>query len=161
MSGWSNLSNELFRMSHNVNQTIWASGTGRKSYSGAMQGKPVIIKSAKLKKNKKFHKAQKKNGKTKLEKSQEEFLISEEPRTEESGQNPRSDRLEQQAAQMRARSKELQTAEQDIASAAGSRAGIRVNNPEELQTAVLWAEILGDPVSVRRRKKRMNQYYGN
>jgi hypothetical protein len=30
-----------------------------------------------------------------------------------------------------------------------------------LQEAVVWAEILGDPVSIKRRKKRMGQIYGN
>lgn len=27
--------------------------------------------------------------------------------------------------------------------------------------AIVWSEILGDPVSVRRRKKRMERFYGN
>lgn len=32
---------------------------------------------------------------------------------------------------------------------------------EQLQDRVMWAEILGEPVSVKRRKKRMEQIYGN
>lgn len=34
-------------------------------------------------------------------------------------------------------------------------------NPEALRQAVFWAEVLGEPVSVKRRKKRVNQQYGN
>ncbi len=30
-----------------------------------------------------------------------------------------------------------------------------------LAEAVIWSEILGDPISVRRRKKRMERFYGN
>lgn len=36
-----------------------------------------------------------------------------------------------------------------------------VKNTVDLQQAVLWSEILGDPVSRKRRKKRVNQLYGN
>lgn len=32
---------------------------------------------------------------------------------------------------------------------------------EELQEAVIWAEILGEPLAKRRRRERMRQYYGN
>ena len=38
---------------------------------------------------------------------------------------------------------------------------VRTGNREELQKAILWSEILGEPVSKKRRRRRVNQYYGN
>lgn len=43
------------------------------------------------------------------------------------------------------------------------RVAAAVKEPEtiELQEAVLWAEILGEPVSKKRRRRRIEQIYGN
>lgn len=38
----------------------------------------------------------------------------------------------------------------------GIRAAVRTADAERMREAIVWSEILGEPVSVRRRKKRMN-----
>lgn len=38
---------------------------------------------------------------------------------------------------------------------------VRLENAMNLQEAVLWAEILGEPVSKKRRRERMEKVYGN
>lgn len=40
-------------------------------------------------------------------------------------------------------------------------AKVQMANTEQLQSHIIWAEILGEPVSVKRRKKRVEQLYGN
>lgn len=40
-------------------------------------------------------------------------------------------------------------------------AGANRLKPEQLGQAILWSEILGDPVFRKRRRKRMSQQYGN
>lgn len=57
------------------------------------------------------------------------------------------------------RSAAMQSGKKQTGKVAG--AGLQVKEPTSLQEAILWAEILGEPVSVRRRKKRVNQCYGN
>lgn len=42
-----------------------------------------------------------------------------------------------------------------------SPAGAYTKSAEELQEIILWSEILGEPAAVRRRKRKVNQYYGD
>lgn len=40
-------------------------------------------------------------------------------------------------------------------------ASVYTKSAEELQEIMLWSEILGEPAAVRRRKRKVNQQYGN
>ena len=39
--------------------------------------------------------------------------------------------------------------------------GFTPQNPEEMRQAIIWAELLGEPLAKKRRKQRMERYYGN
>lgn len=39
--------------------------------------------------------------------------------------------------------------------------GFPPRNPRELGQAIIWAELLGEPLAKKRRKQRMERYYGN
>lgn len=169
MSGWNSFSNDWSRMQLRMNHALWESGIGR--------GRPAAVNTLASVTKKKLKKL--KNGipedghqnDSEVWNSAAGEWMSEENHSEsrledmtemetdnqyqaDNGsdiQDGKKHRLEQQVAAIKTQSSWKE----------GIGEGYQVEDPAFLQRAIVWAEILGDPVSVRRRKKRVNQFYGN
>ena len=162
MKSWNVFSGDWSRMRYRMNQTLWESGGGRggSGLRGSMQA--VNTFAPKKKKKKKFKNGILEGLENDGQQSGAEVWSSDsedgfgdgapQKDTTRSVPDPKKGRLEQQAAAMQAG----KSAQQEV-----SGKEWQVKDPAALQEAIVWAEILDDPVSVKRRKRRVNQYYGD
>ena len=169
---WSKFSGSMFRTLQMMNQGTRYRGfragpTGFHAYSGnlfakeeRMKKKEKDVSGGKKKKNKK---KQEKSGKEKLNKEklldwEQGRMVNLEP---DDDQMPEAceDRSEKKTKAGMGRSEKKPKLSAGISEVSGKVPA--AEQPLNLQQAVLWSEILGEPVSMRRRKKRMNQFNGN
>ena len=184
MKSWNVFSGDWSRMRYGMNQNLWESGAGRGS--SGLSGRQAVKSFVPKKKNKKKFKngipeglendaqqmemdlseadmqenresgfQDKKKAYGKKEKRRNHPAASGDQQREnpvqQSTQNTKKSLLEQQAVAMKAGSLIEERAED----------GWQIKDPAALQEAIVWSEILGEPVSLKRRKRRVNQYYGD
>lgn len=164
---WGNLQDNLFSMQHRLNQSIWTSGIGRQSSGmGRMMVSNWDASGRKKKAKGKKDKMEKSLRKARVPQTDGEPDNTEEVQAggmeisqdSQSGNSHEVRKIQDEceAAFLESR-KNTEAARQKVVQEACKM----IPDAAELQKAILWSEILGDPVSVKRRKKRVNQIYGN
>lgn len=161
---WSKISSELFRMQHTINQSTRYGGGGAGRMGFDIYGGNPFEKAERMMKNgKNVSGGKKKKKKKKKEKSNKEKILDwEQSRMINlEPDDPMEEAPMGEADKARPEGNKEAVAPVPKGSVTAPSAENARYEPSDLQQAVLWAEILGEPVSVRRRKKRMNQFNGN
>ena len=143
-----------------INHTMQTLSSIR-TYSAALNPKPAAnLAASPAKKAKKKKNGKKQNGKIsgeKLKKAAQQLFEEETGETGSSPEIKEAGILQENEQDHVSRKK---TGRQAVSSDTVCLDSFKVTDARELQKAVLWAEILGEPVSRKRRKERIERYAG-